>query len=181
MKILLSGSHGTGKSTINKALMELEQFKDYEQLDSVSAKFATSLDTFKNPKSLMDFQLSVAFHCFSEYINRSNIISSRGFADTYAYSMYEYKKTGNIIFKQLADLAVSICNNYNTEEYKYIYVPVMFDLESKGLRSTNKEFQLEVDNLIKEFYNLVEVDYLEIKNLDLNERIKEILDYVNLC
>lgn len=179
MKILLSGSHGTGKSTINNDLIKLEQFKDYVQLDSVSEKFAVSLDTFKNPKSLIDFQLSVSLHCFVEYINQPNIISSRSFADTYAYSMYEYKKTGNIIFKQLADLAVSIYNNYNTKEYKHIYVPVMFDLESKGLRSTNKEFQLEIDNLFKEFYNIVEVDYLEIKNLDHNERIKEILEYAH--
>lgn len=183
LKILLSGAHGTGKSTVNNDLMSHLELKGFTQIDSVSKIFASSLDTFKDPGKLMDFQCMVSFYCFARYIHEDNIVSSRSFADTYAYSMYEYKKSGNVLFKQLADLSLELIKRYSTPEYKHIYIPIMFDLESKDLRSANVQFQKEIDLLFKEFYQLAKeagVEYLELKSLDRDDRVQEILEYCSL-
>lgn len=176
MKIQLTGSQGTGKSTLNKLLIKEPIFKDYIQIDSISEKFAKDMETFKDPIKLRDFQTSIAFYCFSEYINTKNYISSRSFVDTYAYTKYSYKKTGIPIFKTLNDLSLELLKLYSSKEYVFIFVPIMFPLESKNLRSSDIDFQKEIESYIKECLELSEIDYYTIKTL--NKRVDEVLNYI---
>ena len=85
MRILLSGAHGVGKSTLNKSLLDI--LPGYISLDSISAKFLKSKDDLKNPEKLRTFQTIISLYCFSKYLSLSNFISSRSLADTYAYSL----------------------------------------------------------------------------------------------
>lgn len=169
MKIFLTGAHGTGKSTINNRLVnELK----LNQLDSITNKFAKTKNIFKNSELLLEFQTKFTIYCLNHYINDDNFISSRYLADMYAYCKYEYDK-GFKEYKTFMDL---LLQSAKYAKGYVIYVPIMFDIEGSDIRSSNKDFQKEIDNNIKEFLNLANIEYYTIKTLD--NRIDEIMSYI---
>lgn len=174
MKIFLTGAQGTGKTTLNKQLYEIDKIKKLECLDSTSHKFAKSKDVFKKPETLLEFQTKLFAHCMEQYLNHDNFISSRYFADMYAYCKYEYDK-GFKEYKTFMD-AVLLASKY-IEGY-IIYVPIMFEVEGTNMRSADKNFQKEIDNNIKEYLDLSGLKYYTIKTLD--NRVSEVLNYINL-
>lgn len=177
MKIFLTGAHGTGKSTVNYELIKLKQFENYVQMDSVTSKFAKSESDFKDPSRLKKFQTEFSLYCFQKYISDIDLISSRSFSDIYAYSKYQYMKYGDTRYKMLADLARELSKDL--KDFKMIYFPIMFDLESTKLRSSNVDFQREIDSLIREFFEITKIRYHKLESIDINDRVSEILTYVN--
>ena len=177
MRIFITGAQGVGKTTLNFELQKLEQFKSLNVLDSVSKKFATSVEDFKDPNKLKQFQVKVSSYCIMKYLE-DNFISSRGFADMYAYNSYQFDKDHQDIFYHFAMMSINLAEELRSPQDIHIYIPPMFDLEDNGMRSTNKEFQLEIDQLIRDYYEITGLDFLEIKSLDLNDRVQEVLDYI---
>jgi hypothetical protein len=176
MKIFLTGAHGTGKSTVNYELIKLKQFESYIQMDSVTSKFAKAEADFKDPAKLKKFQTEFSLYCFQKYISDINLISSRSFSDIYAYSKYQYMKYGDIRYKLISDLSIDLCRDL--KDFKMIYFPIMFDLESTKLRSSNVDFQREIDSLIREFYEITKIRYHKLESIDINDRVSEILEYI---
>lgn len=173
MKILLSGAQGVGKSTLNNELIKNEQFRDYLQLDSISTKFAKSKDDMKDS---LKFQQNITLYAYSEYLNNSNYISSRGIADGYAYQKYSYLKTRVEKYKTLMDLSIDLSWQFN--DTVNIYVPIMFEIESTKYRSGDKEFQKIIDEYVQEYFERVNIPFYTLKSLNINERVNEILNYI---
>lgn len=169
MKIFLTGAHGVGKTTINNELVVKLKLN---QLDSITNKFAKTKSIFKDPELLLEFQTKFTIYCLNHYINDDNFISSRYLADMYAYCKYEYDK-GLKEYKIFMDLLLQSAKYIKDH---IIYIPIMFDIEGTNIRSSNKDFQKEIDNNIKEFLNLVNIEYYTIKTLD--NRANEIMNYI---
>ena len=176
MRILLSGAQGVGKSTLNKALLEV--LPDYISLDSISAKFAKSKEDFKDPIKLRLFQTKVSLYCFFKYLELDNYISSRSLADAYAYSKYEYLKTSDSRYRIIMDLSLDLVKDLN-DNSTHIFIPKMFDLEASNIRSGNVEFQDIIDKLILEFHEISGIKYYTIKSSTPDERVNEVLSIIN--
>lgn len=176
MRILLSGAQGVGKSTLNKALLEV--LPDYISLDSISAKFAKSKEDFKDPIKLRLFQTKVSLYCFFKYLELDNYISSRSLADAYAYSKYEYLKTSDSRYKIIMDLSLDLVRDFD-DNSTHIFIPKMFDLEASNIRSGNVEFQDIIDKLVLEFYEISGIKYYTIKSSTPDERVNEVLSIIN--
>jgi hypothetical protein len=174
MRILIQASQGTGKSTLNNHLMKTDKFKDYTQIDSMSEKFFKK-DDFKDLSSWKYYEAQMKIFAFAsnEYLNQDDYISSRGFADSYAYAKHAYEKTGNKAFKNI----MYISQNYQSllMEDLHIYIPIEFELKKKALRSSSIDFQLEIDSNIKEFLKLTETNYYTVTGTP-DERVKKILE-----
>ena len=176
MKIFLSGAQGTGKSTINKIL--IKKLPGYKLLDSLSGKFAKSKEDFKDFSKLKLFQTRVSLYCFSEYLDPKSFISSRSFADAYAYNKYEYKKYMDLRFKTLMDLSLELVKDL-PDDCLHIYVPSgEFKVEETYIRSGNSEFQEAIDKLILEFYEVSGVKYHRLESLSIEDRVQEILSLI---
>lgn len=176
MRILLSGAHGVGKSTLNKSLLEI--LPGYTSLDSISAKFLKSKDDLKNPEKLRTFQTIISLYCFSKYLSLSNFISSRSLADTYAYSKYEYLRTLDPRYKIMMDLSLDLVRDFNKPDVVNIFIPKMFDLEPGNLRSGNVKFQDEIDKLMLEFHQISGLRYYTIKSDNIDDRVNEVRDII---
>ena len=174
MKVFFSGSQGTGKSTLNKQFCE--KYREFKSIDSVSELFAKDRDTFKDPSKLLKFQTEIALYCSGEYIkDYENLISSRGFADMYAYNRYSASRSNNRIYNLLMDTAQMLQIEF-LKDSKVIYFPIMFDLEGKPLRSKDKDFQQEIDTYIREFFYSTSTQFYQIETLD--NRLVEIESYI---
>ncbi len=178
MKIFLSGAQGTGKSTINKIL--IEKLPEYKLLDSLSGKFAKSKEDFKDFNKLKLFQTRVSLYCFSEYLDPSSFISSRSFADAYAYNKYEYKKYMDPRFKTLMDLSLELVKDLS-DDCLHIYVPSgKFEVQGTNIRSGDSEFQEIIDKLILEFYEISGIKYHKLESISVEDRVQEILSLIQV-
>ena len=95
--------------------------------------------------------------------------------DVCSYSLSTYKKTNDAHFKIIADLIESAFDVFKDDIF--IYVPIMFNLESKKLRSSDIDFQKEIDSNIKDLLKKSKYNFYEIRSL--NNRTQEILDYID--
>lgn len=161
MIILCSGSHGTGKSTFAQKLALYLAEKGYTLSDSVSEKFFKRED-FKNQEKMpklqeefTDYQLKV----FSGEMFGLDTISSRSFADIWAYTKYLYDQSKNPAYlDQLETIETSFKENLEKiadGELLIVYFPIRFKIEGKELRSTNEDFQREIDGNIQKFFEKV--------------------------
>ena len=166
MKIILTGSQGTGKSTLAKILSSDFNLK---MIDSVTAEFAENTKSLDDFEFFKKFQTKVVSRYSDLLLNTENYVSSRGFADVFAYSTY--KK-----LDKLADFC-KFCQSYN--DAIIFYVPIKFGIESKPLRSADKGFQNDIDKLILEFLNETNTSYYTIETLSVDDRINEIKGYLN--
>ena len=185
IKIILTGAQGTGKSTLNEALrgrLSLE-FPDIKFIDSISADFFDKED-FKDLQSdkYLSAQQRIYEFASGEYLSDGSYLSSRGFADSYAYLKYSLDKTGRSEFREL--ISLNFANNkklINDSRYRIytFYIPIEFEIESKDLRSTNIEFQKETDDNIRDFLEGSNTLYSTVRGT-VQQRVNQVLRQLKL-
>jgi guanylate kinase len=189
MKILLSGAQGTGKSTIVHQLKNRPDTAGLEIIDSMSKIFLTDSKDIQvdyENKDYIDFQTKITIHHLDNMINKDNYICSRSIADSYAYMTYARRNIHDMenydILEALLDITEVSRKIQSTHNDVYnIYVPIMFDLsqDNNENRLVDKEYQEKIDSLIKFYYTSNKIDFLELKSLGIEDRIQEILHYIN--
>lgn len=166
MKIVFTGSHGTGKSTLVNELLkvyndhigpsnfrremslELPLFNIYKQADIISQGFITGYMAY-------------------QAISNNKFIQDRCIIDTFAYTDYadildEYKEK---LFQTYKDIVF---------KYDYIfYIPVEFDIIEDGFRETEKEYQKQIDQKIKYYLDIIGVKYYTLSG-SVEQRLYEI-------
>lgn len=178
MKInLFAGAHGTGKSTI------IHLFEGYKSLggqaytiaDAVSEKFFKRED-FKNPEVMVSKQS--AFNDYQlEIFKTPGILSSRSHADIWAYTKHLWTNNPDPDYiRQLNDIEFQAINNKGFTNY--FYFPICFDIVGKELRSTNKDFQREIDTYILEFFRKCSIDPIGVICGTPEERFKQISGFM---
>lgn len=169
MKIALTGTHSTGKTTLFNILKKDKYLKENfvfeeEVVREVNHKYNLPINEQGNELT----QLIVSLEMFLINLKKENIISDRSMLDVLCYS--KYLKDKNLINQECLDKVELIFNNSIYD--LFIYIPPLIDLEKDGVRSGNIEFREEVEKNFKYYikkYNLENILYLNEK--DLNKRI----------
>lgn len=181
MRLLLCGAHGTGKSTALLGAQKTLESLGFEIFDSVSAKFFKPED-FKDPQKMLAKQLAFTqFQC--DLFSEDKIASSRSYADIWAYSKHLFERDENPVYRESMDLIMQKAidaHKSNPLETKYIYFPIAFNLkevQGKDLRSTNLDFQKEIDANIIEFFKLTGIPFFEMQETSIPSRIKKLEQY----
>lgn len=155
MKILLTGTHGTGKSTLLQELVKDERFKNWDTVGGVTRE-AKEIG-FKINSSGDD---ETQYYCVAKdslnlitYQNRDTIFD-RSLIDTYMYTMYLYQKNKDsenlYILTEILERLLYIYRDY----FDYIFwLRPEFGLEDDGVREMNIEFQLHIDQNFKLFFD----------------------------
>lgn len=164
MKIILVGAQGTGKSTI---CSRLSKELDIELVDSISSRFIKDKSLFDNLYSIeyKNFQAKLFSYASDIYLNKESFISSRGFADSYAYLLHTYNKTSDMTYYYLSVVSEIFERSLQTQEdYHLFYTPIEFELENSNniFRSQDIDFQREVDEYIRVFLKKSDIKYTKI-------------------
>jgi len=144
MKIGLTGTMSVGKSTLAKALGEIDQFKDYETATERS-KYLRDQGISLNTDSTLKGQLVFAAERSIELM-KENIITDRTVYDVSAFTL-SAKSIGWTEKRYFTELLMQLRDDYDI----IIYVsPEGVDIEDNGVRTVDVEYRKKIDTTICE-------------------------------
>jgi nicotinamide riboside kinase len=173
MKIGLAGTVSVGKSTLVKALAELEQFKDYH-VATERSKYLRDQGILLNDDSTTKGQFVFAAERSLELMH-NNLLTDRTIYDVCAFTLSAKSISYNDKIK-LIESFVTIKDDYDL----IVYVsPEGVDIEDNGVRTTDAEYRMKIDfvirGLLKEY---PPVKLIEVKG-STEERINLIISQIN--
>jgi hypothetical protein len=167
MKILL-GSHGTGKTTLLKAVSE--KYPDYYVTDGFSRpvyKIARVLDFSEQEKQVVINELSM--WAYQNYLTHKNVISTRSIIDCIIYTQ---------IINPGMDVSemVELFKQTKDQVERFFYIPIEFGFVHDPDR-LNEELQKKIDVLFREFIR----KYIPKEKLTIiTGTVEERLDLISL-
>ena len=144
MRIGFVGTMSVGKTTLVKALAELDQFKGYH-IATERSKYLRDQGILLNTDSTLKGQIVFAAERSIELMEE-NIITDRTIYDVCAFTLSAKSIEWNTKEK-FVNLMMQLRNEYDA----VIYVsPEGVDVEDNGVRTTDAEYRDKIDFTIKE-------------------------------
>jgi nicotinamide riboside kinase len=185
MKIAITGSSSTGKTTLAISLLNENRFHKYAtNFLSADARSLLIKGGFKNMDNMttrqtMMFQTQYFYRKKKIENEQSNFITDRSFIDIAAYwfirdSINEPRKIQNKL--------IDLCKIENQKYDFLIYLPFgLIEFENDGYRSKNLDFHRTIDNQIKIFLEQWNTNYIALNTNILTQRINTVLEYLELA
>ena len=144
MRIGLAGTMSVGKTTLAKALGELDQFKDHS-VQTERSKYLSSLGIPLNTDSTLRGQFIFLAERSSELLV-DNIITDRTIWDVCAFTL-SAKSISDYEKRDFVTAAMNLRNYYDV----VIYVsPKGVEMEDNGIRETDLDYRMKIDWVIQE-------------------------------
>ena len=171
MKIGLTGTMSVGKTTLVKALSEIEQFKGYT-CTTERSQYLNSLGIPLNHATTIEGQTIFLAERVTELM-QDCLITDRTVIDVMAFTNCA-KKVSYIDGDAFADYASRFVKQY---DYIFYISPEGMDVEDNGVRETDTTYRAEIDNEIKKLLNKYRPIYFELKGTT-HERINQMMNII---
>tara|TARA_R100000030_G_scaffold82086_1_gene64855 strand:- start:425 stop:946 length:522 start_codon:yes stop_codon:yes gene_type:complete len=171
MKIGLTGTMSVGKTTLVKALSEIEQFKGYT-CTTERSQYLNSLGIPLNHATTIEGQTIFLAERVTELM-QDCLITDRTVIDVMAFTNCA-KRVSYIDGDAFADYASRFVRQY---DYIFYISPEGMDVEDNGVRETDTTYRAEIDNEIKKLLNKYRPIYFELKGTT-NERINQMMNII---
>lgn len=186
-RIILIGSHGTGKSTLAKALAE--------ELDlPITESVARILLELKYNPDPMDYQEAVCKLSRWDFTRWKDVpnIMTRCPLDTLAYTKALSRKKNDKLYlgKYNYDRLYEEIYNRHLEHFKkdevamemlkhslFVYLPIEFKPENDGVRPIDPEYQQAVDQAMRELIYEFQITPLVVSG-SVEERVEKVMDFI---
>ena len=143
MRIGLAGTMSVGKTTLAKALGEIDQFKDHSVYTERS-KYLRDLGIPLNTESTLNGQFVFLAERASELLHL-NIIADRTIWDVCAFTLSS-RSISDFDKRTFIEAAMMLRNQYDL----VVYVsPVGVEVEDNGIRTTDLDYRRKIDEVIK--------------------------------
>jgi hypothetical protein len=143
MRIGLAGTMSVGKTTLAKALGEIDQFKDYN-VQTERSKYLRDLGIPLNTDSTLPGQFVFLAERATELLY-PNIITDRTIWDVCAFTLGA-QSIGEFDKRSFVEAAMTLRNNYDL----VVYVsPIGVEVEDNGVRTTDLDYRNKIDTVIK--------------------------------
>lgn len=169
MKIILTGAHGTGKTTI---LKEFEK-RGMKAITGVVRSLASQEGTHINEEGNQEGQQRI-FEVYRNLLSQEgSYISDRGLIDVLAYTIELSKK--NKIEESFGDEQLKQMIDWMNEhrDVVYCFVPIEFPIVKDNVRSEDTQYQQDIENNILSIIAALGVGVVILKGT-LEERIAKV-------
>jgi nicotinamide riboside kinase len=144
MKIGLAGTMSVGKTTLVKALSELERFKDYH-IATERSKYLRDLGIPLNTDSTLNGQFVFLAERASELL-RENVLTDRTIWDVCAFT-FSAKSIDWFTKRSFVEAAMMLRDQYDVVFY---VSPEGVPIEDNGVRTIDAEYRNKIDWVIRE-------------------------------
>jgi predicted ATPase len=169
---VLTGAHGTGKSSL---LKELRSVPGYSFSESVTRKSGADINQSGNDEGQLKILAAIIDAETKNGIFKKDFILDRSFIDFYAYTRYLYNH--NQVSIETLTLIESEFDKRASQYTMVFYLPIEFDIEQDGTRSDDIQFQKEIDDIIKLILIGKELTFVPVTG-SLDERVSYIKTYI---
>jgi nicotinamide riboside kinase len=172
MKIGLTGTMSCGKTTLVKAMAELDQFKDY-YVATERSKYLRDLGIPLNTDSTLPGQFVFLAERATELL-QPNIITDRTIWDVCSFTL-SAKSIGDWEKRAFVEAAMHLRSYYDV----VVYVsPRGVDIEDNGVRETDMGYRMKIDWAIQEALKEYKPNKLITVEGTTEERIATILQNI---
>jgi nicotinamide riboside kinase len=172
MKIGLCGTMSVGKTTLVKALAELDLFKKYK-IATERSKYLKDLGIPLNTDSTVNGQIVFLAERASELLHK-DIITDRTIWDVSAFTMLA-KSIDSGFKSSLVNTAMTLKDQYDIVFY---IDPVGTNMEDNGVRETDLEYRANVNQEILRLLTLHSPKKMIVLSGSTADRMKTILDNI---
>ena len=174
-RIILTGSSGTGKTTV------LNLFKEagYPVITEVVRNLIKTKGITINKEGTDETQMMVFNEQKRVLGETEKYVSDRGLTDVISYTaagVFDGKVSKSVLDQQEIEVEEFVKNN---SDIVYIYFPIEFPVVDDGVRSTDEDYRKQIDNLIHDTLDGLGLGYLTVTGTP-EERFRQILDYVGV-
>lgn len=174
MKVLITGTHGTGKSSLLLELKKLPELKDFKFIGGVTREIKDLGFPINEEGTWKTQLLCIAKDVINLLENENkNIVFDRSILDTMVYTDYLFNNSFfNREFIQTVNIVSQIFLLLRSSFDLIIWLRPEFDLKGDGTRSQSKLFQKDID---KKFNELIIVDNKYVFQLtgSVEERVEQ--------
>lgn len=163
MKISISGTHSTGKSTLLELAQKSTFFKNWILLPGITRMAKAS--GFKiNEEGDDETQLFIASYDIQNILGYKidNTISDRCLLDTLVYAVYLNKK--GVVSEDTVKILSELWKRFQYSFDIIFYIEPEFKLVEDEIRSVNQEFQIEIKEIFDDFIRVLELSQSDIFN-----------------
>ena len=172
MRIVFTGAQGTGKTTLVNALAE----RGIRTI-SIAREQATETGWTSETPGSVEYQKELYDKLYKAISSKKSYLSDRALSCVAAYTFkHALNNPEDASFKKLAESQYKkFCKFHNDNpDVLIVYTPIEFEIESDGLRNTNKEDQAQIDFLIKNILDTTGAEYLTVTGT-VEERLAQIM------
>lgn len=170
-RIILTGAHGTGKTTV----LNLFKSTGYPTITEVVRKLNKEKGVKINEQGDGEGQQAIFNEYFKLLGRQWDYVSDRGLTDVLAYTAYLVKH--GQIDQSVYEAQLKLFKKFQEEntDILYCFFPIEFEIEDDSVRSTKKEFQKEISDIIKHNLSICETQWIEVHGTP-EERFRQILE-----
>jgi nicotinamide riboside kinase len=172
MKIGLCGTMSVGKTTLVKALAELDLFKKYK-IATERSKYLKDLGIPLNTDSTVNGQIVFLAERASELLHK-DILTDRTIWDVSAFTMLA-KSIDSGFKSSLVNTAMTLKDQYDIVFY---IDPIGTNMEDNGVRETDLEYRANVNQEILRLLTLHPPKKMIVLSGSTADRMKTILDNI---
>jgi predicted ATPase len=175
MKCVLTGSHGTGKTTIINSIYDWLEEKNIKPIiNSSSARKIKQSGRLINDDGDDIVQMIVNS---SHIVNfrEDNWFADRCIIDSFSYAVYQYK-IGKVS-KEVYEISYYMVKQFAGLYDKIFYVPIEFHLTKDGERKDELNFQREIDTIISNTISDLKLSVVRITG-SVEERVELIKNHI---
>lgn len=174
--INFTGAQGTGKTTVLKALQEMDSFSSYDFVTEVVRDFVREKGIKINRDGTTETQ-NLLFEAYQKNLSRKNpYISDRCLIDVCAYTHAGYNTFGltdqeKADWEKTKDFQLEKIKEAKNQFGLVFYFPIEFPIVGDGTRSTDKDYQAEIDGYIYKILRECEIPFIQITG-SVEERVR---------
>lgn len=175
MKIGITGTHSTGKTTLLHALRSEPEFNGFEICDEVTRWVKSIGVEINEGGSDLSQELIMMKHVYNLYMF-DDMLADRTVLDGLVYTRALH------LSKKVSDRTMRNVHNTFTRcigEYDFLfYISPEFDIADDGVRSVDKEWQTIVQQIFEDSIDSFKIPVIKITG-SVRQRVEQVLNHIN--